>query len=95
MIRELWFAIPKYLEQHIEHIPERAGIYIVDPQRDYPYATVLRKPKININAKKLTEEQIKKVLYLGCMRIFRLTDKFNKSNEENKELRKELKKLKN
>ena len=29
-IKELWFAIPKYLEPHIEHVPKHAGIIVVD-----------------------------------------------------------------
>lgn len=76
-IKYLYFAIPEYLEQHIEHIPDKAGILIVTNvfQRwlNEPIRVVkqVRKPKMQNNYKFSQEERIK-LLSLMAMRIWRL-----------------------
>lgn len=71
-IRQLYFAMPRALEPYIHHVPERAGIIIID---EYPHeckAKILRKAKLNTEARKLTSEEILQVARLGTMRIFGL-----------------------
>lgn len=74
-IKELWFAIPDYLQDYIDLIPERAGILVLDKCLDYGYhinLKILRKPKINMKARKFTDQEILKVAHLGTMRIWNL-----------------------
>lgn len=74
-IRQLYFAIPEALKSHIAHIPERAGIMLVI---EYPHeckARIFRKSKLNMQARKLTPEEILHVARLGTMRIFTLKKK--------------------
>jgi hypothetical protein len=74
-IKELYFAIPEQMKSAIEYIPERAGILLVEePARVH----ILREARVNPLARKLTEQEITKVLHLGCMRIWTLkTNLFN------------------
>lgn len=75
-IKRLYFAIPKYLENCIEHIPERAGIIIVS-KTEYSnryHCTLKRNPKNQKGYKLLTEEKLKMAL-LGSMRIWGLKRK--------------------
>ena len=74
-IRQLYFAIPETLKMYVDHIPERAGIILVV---EYPHeckARIFRKPKLNMQARKLTPEEILHVARLGTMRIFTLKKK--------------------
>lgn len=80
-IKYLYFAIPEYLEQHIEHIPERAGILVV---REYQFnwglelrTGEIRAPKKQSNYKFSEAERIK-LLSLMAMRIWGLKRKLAK-----------------
>ena len=86
-IRELWFAIPEYMEDCIEFVPERAGIIIVymnDWVKKYCCKT-LRKAVINSKATKLYDNEKLLITRLGTMRIWGLKRKiinikYNKRN---------------
>lgn len=82
-IKYLYFAIPEYLEKHIEYIPDRAGILIVRKIKKewYPKPIFrveeIRKPKTQCNYKFSEKERIK-LLSLMAMRIWRLKQKLAK-----------------
>ena len=74
-IKYLYFAIPKYLEEYIEHIPERSGIVIVDEKRPYYEhhpCRVIRKPSAISNPYKFTDRDRYKIARLGALRIWTL-----------------------
>ncbi len=76
-IKTLYFAIPEYLMDCIDMIPERAGIYIVKEVIEYSglpyrYAQLHRNAITNPDARKLTDIEYNKVSELGCMRIWSL-----------------------
>ena len=72
-IKRLYFAIPEYLENCIEHIPERAGIILV-AKRTRVLCREIKKPRIDIGYQ-LTEKEKLKVAMLGAMRIWGLKNK--------------------
>ena len=76
-IREFWFAIPEYMENCIESIPERAGILLVymNEWNHHYCCKTLRSPKINTKARKLEENEVLMVARLGTMRIWGLKRK--------------------
>ena len=77
-IKYLFFAVPDYLEKHIEHIPERAGIIIVTKRDDgHIYCERIRKPKKNYNYSFDISERYQ-IARLGAMRIFGLKQKIVK-----------------
>lgn len=82
-IKYLYFAIPEYLEPHIEHIPERAGILILREVYHKYYDETrrhveeIRAPKIQSNYKFSEKERIK-LLSLMAMRIWGLKRKLAK-----------------
>lgn len=85
-IKHLYFAIPDYLEPHIEHIPERAGIltiYTGDNQRK-PKCRTFRKPRANQNSYKFTDKDKYQIARLGALRIWGLKRNIVRlSNEQN------------
>lgn len=80
-IKYLYFAIPEYLEKHIGHIPERAGILVVHEYR-HGGGTLrtkeIRAPKMQCNYKFSEKERVK-LLSLMAMRIWGLKAKLSKS----------------
>ena len=72
MIRKLYFAIPEYLTDAIEHIPENAGILIISARGQ---CKMFRDAATNSEAPKLTEKERYQVARLGTMRIFNLKQK--------------------
>jgi hypothetical protein len=80
IIKELYFAIPKYLTDCIEYIPARAGIFTVDrnPITIYnfnPFAVVIIRPATIKGNYKFSDEEKFKVARLGTMRIWGLKEK--------------------
>lgn len=73
-IRELYFAIPKsMLENCISFIPERAGIFSFEkPEGKMVRITKERPPKINMQSRRLTDDERYNVARLGVMRIWSL-----------------------
>ena len=68
IISRLYFAIPDYLQDCINEVPDHAGILIVYGGR---YAKLIR-PPITQNKYKWTPESRAKLMSLACMRIFTL-----------------------
>jgi len=81
-IKFLYFAIPHYLKKDIEHIPERAGILIVNDEKDrtVPRVECLRKPKQNGSYKFTLEERFQ-LARLGALRILGLKRKIKEQIE--------------
>jgi hypothetical protein len=71
-IKDLWFAIPKHLEPFIEHVPERAGIILVDGKYR---CKKLRDPVSKKRPYKFSDEERYNVARLGALRIWGLKQK--------------------
>ena len=67
-IKYLYFALPYYLEKHIEHVPKRAGIIIVGKDL---FCRKIKKPVKNSDYK-FTAEDRYKVARLGAIRVWSL-----------------------
>lgn len=83
-IKYLYFAIPEYLEKHIEHIPERAGILVVrEIKKDWWPEPQIRTEEIRAPKKqsdyKFSEKERIKLLSLMAMRIWGLKRKLAKN----------------
>lgn len=78
-IKYLYFAIPEYLEKHIEHIPERSGILIVFEDRGGVIRTKETRAPQKQSDYKFSEKERIKLLSLMAMRIWRLKQKLAKS----------------
>jgi hypothetical protein len=90
-IKYLYFAIPEYLEPHIGHIPERAGILVAREYSDYYDNDLskirieeIRAPQKQCNYKFSEKERIK-LLSLMAMRIWGLKRKLAKCNSQQKQ----------
>jgi hypothetical protein len=82
-VKRLYFAVPETLEKDaLSLIPERAGLFIVIEGYSQNYVRLVRTPKININAMKLTEAEIKKLHELAAMRIWSLKEVVYKLQRE-------------
>ena len=79
-INYLYFAIPDYLQDYIAHIPERAGIIVVETQYTHLRTKEIRKPT-KTGSYKFTDKERLKVARLGCMRIWGLKQKINDKNK--------------
>lgn len=77
-IKRLYFAIPKSLQDCIEHIPERAGIITIDERKR---CRLSRSPKENPGIK-ITDEQKLHLAHLGAMRIWTLKKNLIKKQME-------------
>ncbi len=80
-IKRLYFAIPEYLRENIEHIPPEAGIIIVNkdaPNWSCNKCLLLRKPQ-NKSEYKFTELERLYLYKLMAMRIWGLKEKLAKS----------------
>jgi hypothetical protein len=81
-IKRLYFAVPEELkDEALKLIPERAGLFIVNKPGFYtcngrriykPQVELIKAPKINMNARKLNDEEILKLYQLAAMRIWSL-----------------------
>jgi hypothetical protein len=84
-IRRFFYAVPWYLKD-CEYLPSNCGLIIVDGNLR---CKIIRPPRINKNARKLTAGEFQKLLELGCMRIWglkealmiRRRERANKKNE--------------
>ena len=72
-IRKLYFAIPEYLALEVEHIPQRAGIIIVETSLNH-WCNTIRDPVVN-EGYKLEDHEKFKMAKLGAMRIWGLKSK--------------------
>jgi hypothetical protein len=82
-LSRLYFAIPNYLSECIQHIPEHAGILIVS---EGGFVELKRQPKIK-NEYKFTEQERLKLAELGTMRIWNLKRIIRNLKNENSSLR--------
>ena len=73
-IKFLYFAIPKYLESCISHIPKRAGIIAVGSDLT---CRTLRNPETNAKYK-FSDAERYQVARLGALRIWGLKEKIKK-----------------
>lgn len=71
-ICELWFAMPREMEECAELVPANAGIVLVNKNES---CTISREPQRRTDARALTPAEIQHVAELGCMRIWDLRDK--------------------
>lgn len=71
IIKYLYFAIPRKLENSIVHIPENAGIYIVDINGKVQKE---RNAIANLDMRKVKEEEKYNLARLSCMRIWNLKE---------------------
>ena len=71
-ISEFYFAIPDYLQNCIEFIPDHAGIIIVNKTEYGTSCRKFRDPKPNLTRRKFTDQEISKIGHLGSMRIWNL-----------------------
>ncbi len=77
MFRQLWFALPEEISDDYR-IPQNAGILAM-VKHDWKHAVtrfakVVRPAKLNPLARKLTNDETKKLLELGVMRIWSLKE---------------------
>jgi hypothetical protein len=87
-ISELYFAMPDYMSDCVEYVPEHAGILLISRHDErYLGLSILRKPTINKNRRKFTNEEILKVAHLGTMRIWNLKRNINSYNRKLKKKR--------
>lgn len=77
-IKTLFFAIPSYLEDCIEHIPDHAGVIIVYKKKGIIHCNIVRRAVTNTLARAFTQTEVNKLLQLGIMRMWRLKGKLNK-----------------
>jgi hypothetical protein len=72
-IRALWYAMPVSIYDKVkETIPEKAGIITIDDNTRM--SEVIRKPKINTSAKKISDRDYLKLGHLMTMRYWNLKE---------------------
>lgn len=83
-IKYLYFALPTYLENCVDLVPERAGIILVRPGNNvpgvYPHKPKckrIRDPICRKHAQKMNDRERYKVARLGALRIWDLKRKLN------------------
>lgn len=85
-IRRFFYAVPDYLS-NCEYLPIDCGLISINSKyngtRAEKECQILRPPRINKNAEKLTDTEINKLLHLGCMRIWSLKEKTIHQNKNN------------
>jgi len=77
-IRELYFAIPEYLQDSISLIPPHAGVIVVTRVYDYGdhvYCKTIRPAEVNKKSVKFSQEEMFNIARLGTMRIWSLKKK--------------------
>lgn len=79
LLKRLWFAVPESLSGHPD-IPADAGILAYRELDNGAIIITKRGPYINKQARKLRDDEIKKVLHLGCMRIWSLKEALRKKS---------------
>ena len=85
VIKQLYFAIPRYLSDNIDLIPEQAGVFIVnrsyrDRTQDWIWSvTRERSAPARKTARPLKPEEQYKLARLGALRIWDLKKKYYKT----------------
>lgn len=74
-IRRLYFAIPETLNDCIEFIPKHAGIIVARAlKNEFIKIEIIRVPRENKEARKLSDGEILKLCKLASMRVWRLKE---------------------
>jgi len=76
-IKLLYFAVPNEIkDKALELIPERAGLYVLEynKERNYTFVHIIKAPIVNKLARKLTDKELIKIGSLACMRIWNLKE---------------------
>lgn len=68
-IKFLYFAMPKEMRGHVNDVPERAGVILVD---DKEYCELVRRPVSNPLAVKITPDDQFQIARLGTLRMWNL-----------------------
>lgn len=77
-IKQLYFAIPRKLENCLDLIPPHSGVLIIEKFNDTKMLVfTVREPEINYKAKKMEEKDEQTMLRLGCLRIWNLKKRLN------------------
>jgi len=80
-IQKFSYAVPEAIN-HYKYLPLDCGLIVV---RNNGHCKTIRPPKINKSARKLREDEVRKILHLGCMRIWSLKEKIiNQKRKKNK-----------
>lgn len=90
-IKLLYFAIPDYLLKHSEHIPDKAGIFVITQGEHDGKIVYYCQKKRNAIAKsnyKLTEQEHYDIARLGALRIWGLKKKLKDCQARRDELEK-------
>ncbi|MFH0806055.1 MAG: MmcB family DNA repair protein [Patescibacteria group bacterium] len=85
--KALYFAVPRDLkEKALELIPERAGLFVIlEPRKEnkwFPAVMLIKSPKINMKADKITDKELEKLYKLAAMRIWSLKEIIYKLQKE-------------
>lgn len=83
-IKNLYFAIPYYLEPLIEYIPERAGVLSFSRLCTYP--KVIREPKSQ-DVRKVTDAELLTLYRLAALRVWDLKVANTRLNKELEKVR--------
>ncbi len=91
MIKYLYFALPYHLLKDIEHVPERAGILIIEHQeawetynfsrKEFFSCTRFREPKVCYN-RKWDDKERNSLLRLAAMRTWTLKKQLQKARDK-------------
>jgi hypothetical protein len=84
-IKNLYFAIPYYLEPLIEFVPKRAGVLSFNTKSHWK-PKVIREAKSNIEAKKVSDKELLELYRLAALRAWTL-------KESNERLHSEIQKV--
>jgi hypothetical protein len=82
-IRRLYFAVPDYLAS-CPDLPPDAGLISVDSHGDPWHTKIVRRPRFNKLARRLSEDEYAKLAELGCMRIWSLKEHIALLKQERK-----------
>ncbi len=78
LIKRLYFAIPDYLQDCIELVPDRAGIIVVNTEAGRSWRGVWKHREArNHGGRKMTDAERYRLARLGALRIWSLKRKLN------------------
>lgn len=79
-LKRLYFAVPDYLENDAKVlIPEHAGLFIIDK---FGFVKLIKAPKLNTEARKLTDLEMEHLYHLATMRIWSLKEALRFAKEK-------------
>jgi hypothetical protein len=82
--KRLYFAVPDDMQvEALDCIPERSGLFAIDK---FGFVRLIRAPHINLDARKLTDSEMKHLYELMAMRVWNLKEKLH-DYYQNKEVK--------